>query len=182
MKLALESKIGNKISMHVGIMSWLVEHASCLLTIAQIGADGKTPYARLKGRQSTQPLVQFGERVMFYRERRNHERKDAGSSRWQDGIFVGIDRRSGESICIADNSAMKARTLRRVPDNLRWDVTTLKEMTCTPWNTKGNCAKVSAPAHSPERMAETAGVLLFAPPMFTTFFGWTQSPEIMLSK
>ena len=32
---------------------------------------------------------------------------------------------------------MKARTMRRVSQNLRWDIEGLRSMICTPWNLRG---------------------------------------------
>ena len=63
LKDSLEYKINAKIEPDHPIMTWIVEHASNLQRRCQVGADGKTPYERSKGRRSRRPVAQIGEKI-----------------------------------------------------------------------------------------------------------------------
>ena len=64
LKLALESRIGNKVEEHLDIVPWLIRHAAMLLNIGQRGQDGRSAWERVKGRRFNSELPEFGERVM----------------------------------------------------------------------------------------------------------------------
>ena len=65
MKLALEERIGQKISPTASVMHWLIEYASVILNLFEVGPDGKVPYQRLRGRKLKNRLSEFGEQVLF---------------------------------------------------------------------------------------------------------------------
>ena len=45
------------------LTAWMVHHAAQVLCSCTVGADGFTPFRRLKGRKFGTPLAGFGERV-----------------------------------------------------------------------------------------------------------------------
>ena len=64
-KLCLEERIGQKIPPTHPLVAWLVEHAALLLNAMQVGEDGNTAWARLRGRDFGQKLLGFCEAVMY---------------------------------------------------------------------------------------------------------------------
>ena len=50
MKLAPEKNIGQKLMSDASIIHWLMEYASVILKMFEVGSDGKVPYQRLCGR------------------------------------------------------------------------------------------------------------------------------------
>ena len=52
LKDAFETRIRNKITADHPVLSWLVEFAAVLVNRYEVGHDGKTPYERLRGKQS----------------------------------------------------------------------------------------------------------------------------------
>ena len=52
-KLDFESHIGERIPSDHDLIPWLIEYVAVLLNRGQVGADGKTPYERLKGNVRT---------------------------------------------------------------------------------------------------------------------------------
>ena len=65
MKGYLESRVGQRIGTTLPMLLWLVEYAGVLFSKFRVGADGKTPIERLKGRRSHMGLADFGESVMY---------------------------------------------------------------------------------------------------------------------
>ena len=64
LKVALEKRIGGRISADRAVLKWAVEYVGFVSTRFKVGEDGLTPYERLKGRKFKRPLVEFGELVM----------------------------------------------------------------------------------------------------------------------
>ena len=57
--------MGERISSDHDLVPWLIEYAAVLLNRGHVGADGKTPYERLKGKRANLPGLQFGERIRW---------------------------------------------------------------------------------------------------------------------
>ena len=64
-KLSIETRINEKLSVRHPLFAWLVEFCADLYNRFQIGSDGKTAHQRLKGKHSSQVMVEFGTAVMF---------------------------------------------------------------------------------------------------------------------
>ena len=44
---------------------WLVKHAADVINITRVGMDGKTAFARWKGRNFNKKVAEFGEHVWY---------------------------------------------------------------------------------------------------------------------
>ena len=51
LKLAVEAWLGSELDVHHLMFAWMVEHAADILTKCSLGADGRTPYERIKGKR-----------------------------------------------------------------------------------------------------------------------------------
>jgi hypothetical protein len=102
-----------------------------------VGKDGKTCDERLKGKSSQRPIVQFGECVWFKPIKRNSDNMAKYEARWYDGVWIGINERSGEGIVMCGNQVVKCRCIRRKPPSERWNGHLLKEFTKPPWAPNG---------------------------------------------
>ena len=101
LKIALESRIKEKVTVDMRIFNWIVEHACLIINRYQVGKDGKTPYRRITGKQCNQQIIEFGEQVMAKPMRKpQSNRKRALASRWIYGTWVGVTQRSGEHLVI----------------------------------------------------------------------------------
>ena len=78
--------------------------------------------------------MEFGERVMW----KHHPGKvmEKLNARWGNGLFLGVRARSNELIIIDETSKelKYVRTVRRVPEEQRWDSNNLQWVTMVPWN------------------------------------------------
>ena len=53
--------------------------------------------------------------------------------RWHSGVFVGVDRRTGQYVIYSDDQRL-ARTVVRVPEADKWCKESLSAVRCTPWD------------------------------------------------
>ena len=65
MRSALEARWQVRFPADSVVWPWLAEFAGSLLTRAQVGADSKTAYERLRGKEAKLPGFEFGEGVMW---------------------------------------------------------------------------------------------------------------------
>ena len=63
----LEEKWGVKLDAEHVIWPWVVEMVSWLASRAEVGADGKTAYERVKGKKARIEGLEFGEGVLWKR-------------------------------------------------------------------------------------------------------------------
>ena len=54
--------------------------------------------------------------------------------RWHSGVFVGIDRRTGQYKIYSDDQVRLARTVVRVPEVDKWCKDSLSGVRITPWD------------------------------------------------
>ena len=123
-KLALEKRIGVPINKNWQVINVMAEHASYIINRCLKGADGKTPFQRLKGYESSKPLLEFGEQVWAKPLRtKEWNRRVSLESRWIPATWVGVNVRTGEHLTILpDGGALiRVRTVKRRPIDERWN-------------------------------------------------------------
>ncbi len=64
-KLDVENNIGMKIPVDHPIVIWMLEHVALLLSAVVRKEDGTTPWFKVRGRPFAQPLLAFGESVLW---------------------------------------------------------------------------------------------------------------------
>ena len=138
LKDALEERLNETLLPTSPALPWLVEHAAWLYNHCHEGMDGMTTSEREKGAKSTQPIAEFGESVLYRplrgeagRESEKHEKFEA---RLEDGIFLGIEDRSGEARIGTVHGVVKCRDFRRKPESERWSAEAVRRFAGTPWD------------------------------------------------
>ena len=131
---SLEENIGAHIPVKHPITPWLVKWSGDVLNWTVRGEDGQTPYQRVRGKTFTTRLVCFGECVRY--KLRSHEplANSPDGKRTHLGIFLGVDRKTGQYILFGDHGVKLARTIFRVPNNCKWDRDKLQSVNITPYN------------------------------------------------
>ena len=130
LRSALEQRVGTKISIEHPIIPWLVRHAGLNITRFQIRDDGMTSFHKLKGYKGIMPICEFGEIVHF----RPHDVLKQGgyNDRFEDGIWLGFDARSGENIVGTDKGVFRTGSMRRKASDEQWSLEIMNGMTGTP--------------------------------------------------
>ena len=116
----IEYKLGITINYDHPIIAWMTEHVSTLFNRYTVGRDGRTPYERLKGKQSSIRMPPFAEKVLYkFQGEISHMPKL--EPRWSEGVFLGVNGRTDEYIIGTPTGTVKARSIQRVPDSEKWD-------------------------------------------------------------
>ena len=101
------------------LTAWMVYHAAQVICACMIGADGLTPFRRLKGRKFGTPLVGFGERVWL----RNPalERVNKFNPRCTEARLLGFCLRSSRYVVVDFDGRFRfVRTIKRASPDDRW--------------------------------------------------------------
>ena len=107
-KLALEEKIGEVLKVDTAAMAWLVEHCADILNKCQQGKDGRTPYERLRGKQFSGFMLEFGSQVML----RVMDKVSGGvmQERWVEGTWLGSRFTTLEHLVARKSDGVVVRT------------------------------------------------------------------------
>ena len=133
-KLALEANINARIPAEHPILAWIVEHAAYLLNRCVLGTDGRTAWGRLHGKESTEKICQFGEKVLWYVPKKQRAKLDV---RWRHGIFLGRSMSSDQNfIGLPDGSVTGARAMIRLVAKKRWDTEKIGNISAMPMEVK----------------------------------------------
>ena len=98
------------------------------------GQDGNTPYHRVRSKPFVTKLLRFGEICRF--KNRAHEPLSATGDgrRWHTGVFIGVDRRTGQYMIHGGDEVKYARTVLRMPEANKFDKDELGKIASTPWD------------------------------------------------
>ena len=90
-------------------MPWIIEHAAQLKNRHMVGADGRTPTERLRGRGVQRPVYELGEKVLFLPLARAR-RGDFGA-RLDYGIYLGCRSFDGQAYIGTPSGVIRCRTV-----------------------------------------------------------------------
>jgi thiol-disulfide isomerase/thioredoxin len=132
-KLALESSVGIRFPAIRPIMSWIAKHAADMIDKFHVGPDGKTSYEIMKDEKYSRSLVEFGEKIFFRHGKLSENKLEA---RWEEGIFLGTEWRTGAAHVGAKDGVLEAHGIRRVPQEVRWNSELVQSVKGFPWRQK----------------------------------------------
>ena len=122
------------------IFPWLVRAVGYLWTRYHIKTTGSTPFFDLFQEDFKQPMLPFGETVLFRsavsqsgRLLRN-KRQYSGDPLWHRGIYLGRTEDSHEHLIGTDQGCIRCRSVRRLHGLSQHDKTLLNNLAGTPWN------------------------------------------------
>ena len=127
MKDALEAKLKHKFEYKHGLFDWMIIWSAGLVTRYSKKESGKSAYEDIRGKESSTPIAEFGERICFM-----PKTSDKQQARFSSGIFLGLQRRSNEAIIGTESGVYKARTIRRLAPEAKWDIEYIKRIVGTP--------------------------------------------------
>ena len=111
MKSALDSTYKTELGENHVLIPWLVSYASSVMNKSTIDIGGKTAHERCRGRRFNNQLPEFGECVMYHKTMsKKHGEKLV--SRWESGIYLGVNESSQELIMGAPTELSKPASLR----------------------------------------------------------------------
>ena len=121
------------------VFEWLVEWAATTLTRFVIRSDGKTSYEKTGGRtRDNLPMATFGERVCYLPLKTN-KRDRSKLERLREGIWMGMRLRTNEALIGTPGGVVKARTIKILPEDEKWNGASILDVKGTPKETKSTC-------------------------------------------
>ena len=164
--ISLEEKIDARLPQESPIIAWCIEYAATLLNYFNEGKDGKTPLERHRGLKHDRPVAEFGECVLYLPLDRTSHPVHCPEPRYEDGIWLGMDVRTTEVLIGTPSGIVRARSVRRRPEEERFSAQELLKISGTPWNpTPGiDARQLSAAALLPPEVITDEGLADDPPP------------------
>ena len=101
-------------------LPWMCEHAASVINRARKDLDGHTAWWNLKGRSWRQPLIPFGEKVLYLPTGKLDRR--VGARFLDDGIYYGLHEGTLGHWIGTVHGVVEARAVRRLPPEARRDL------------------------------------------------------------
>ena len=132
LKEQIEGESGVILNCDDNIVLWMVRWAAMLCSRYLVGKDGRTAFERRRGRRCNIPTVAYGEKVWFKQIKDSKDTDNKFESDWQEGIWLGHQRSSNETLVGTRDGVVRAYAIRRQEEEQRWDGKFIKEMKGTP--------------------------------------------------
>ena len=114
-------------------MPWMIRHAAWLINRYLIHSDGLTSYQRRWERDYKHAICEFGETVLY---RVPAKQLVKGDLALHKAIWLGVDDSNGESFVGTTEGVIRARTIRRLQQDFKYDEQLLNQQHGTPWAPK----------------------------------------------
>ena len=131
-KSGCESKLKMKIERDHPLFQWMVPWAATIINRYVRDTRGRTAYQRRTGREAKKNVCEFGEKILYYPLKGAHREKDKAEAKWRYGIWRGIADKSDEVTIGTEEGTVKARAIRRLAEQSKWDRETVDRMRGTP--------------------------------------------------
>lgn len=132
LKSCLEEHYGKVVHAKHPILCWMVDYCGCLLSRFQLGADGRTPYERSTGKKWKIQLPEFGECIL-YEPIKGEQSRSKLDPKFEPGIYLGLQEGTGMRWIGTDGGVVRSWSIKRLPDEDKWNVEQLDAMIGLPW-------------------------------------------------
>ena len=112
------------------LMPWMIRHAVWLINRYLIHSDGLTSYQRRWERDYKQAICEFGEMVLY---RVPAKQLIKGDLALHKAIWPGVDDCNRQFFVGTTKGVIRARTIRRLQQDLKYDEQQLNQQHGTPW-------------------------------------------------
>ena len=127
LKCHIEAETGLEIDKMVDLMSWVVRWSGELITRYHIGKDKETAYERIRGKACNRPACQVSESVLYMPFDSPQTDENKSEARMREGIWLGANERTEETIIGTNVGVVKCRTIQRKPEGSQWNAAQLME-------------------------------------------------------
>ena len=135
-KAQVESNYSISMSTKHCLLPWIVRHAAWTVNRYVIHSDGYTSFERRWGRNYERAVCEFGETLLYLPPQ--HKKLPKADLRTQKCIWLGKVSETGESYVATEQGVLKARTVKRLQPDFKYDFALLNKVSGTPWAPKGN--------------------------------------------
>jgi hypothetical protein len=159
-RMALEHKLGKEIRPNHPIMPFLVMSVGWFITRFQTREHGGSSFKYLHGKEYGGEVAEMGEQLWYRISARVESGQGKYEARFAKGIWVGKSE-FDDSHLVVDlvRGLQKVRTVRRMPQEFRWNAELLEIIEVSPWNPKTKAVEGAKyrSLYITERMIDTHG-------------------------
>ena len=137
MKEVIESKCGVKLRSDGPLITWMIRHASWLVTRFSVGEDGRTAFQRQHNVPYSGKVLAFGSKVEAKINDQEMKRSKFDTT-FVTGVYLGRAIESDEHCVGTKRGVVSVRTVRPYDADNIWNATVIGEMKGTPWNLDGS--------------------------------------------
>ena len=127
------------------ILPWWVERAGSIFSKCQKGRDGRTPSERLHGKKSQHKSFCHSGRKVQARPIAS-EPLNRMNPRYKLGVWLGVRNHSAECFVETAEGVFRAREVRRMEHQNRWDKEAINNVVGVPWRIADGKWTVDRPA------------------------------------
>ena len=138
LKSSTKSNFRTEIGPSHPLIPWINEHAAQLKNRYMVGADGRTPIKKLRGRGLQRPVCELGEKVLF--SPLAPARRGEFGARFDYGIYLGCRSFDGQAYIGIPSGVIRCRTVRQLSAQERRDIDFVLSIKETPWSPDGERA------------------------------------------
>ena len=131
---ALEKHLGGRIPLEAPVVAWMISYAATLINYYRVGKDGRTPLERHRGEKTERPLAEFGELVHYLPLDRKNNTSHSPDVKYEDGVWLGVEMQSTEAIIGTPSGIVRARSVKRRPEDVRWSMAEILAIQGSPWD------------------------------------------------
>ena len=133
-KAQVESNYSMTMSTKHCLLPWIVRHAAWTVNRYVIHSDGYTSFERRWGRNYERAICEF---ALLYLPPQ-HKKLPKADLRMQKCIWLGKVSETGENYVATESGVQKARTVRRLQPDFKYDLALLNKVSGTPWAPRRN--------------------------------------------
>ena len=119
--LSLGINIGRKLKSDDAIWPRFIENAADFFNRFKVGEGGLTPFKRMKGRESNQPIAAFGGKMLYHVPKQISKTRGNATARWEEAILLGFHVKSNEYMSGSKRGVIKVHSIKITAPELCWD-------------------------------------------------------------
>ena len=125
MRLSMQDSLKKTIPVQGRLSAWLTSWSATILNRYWVMKNGRTAFQMVNGHQCRRPVARFGEMVQF---KLAGDHKDKAETMWRNGVFLGMNAKSIDSIISTEDGIQMARTVRARPEGESWDLDAISKL------------------------------------------------------
>ena len=106
MRSCLESDMGARLPISHPVFAWMVEAAADYVNRFRESKPGATPIEIIKGQHQPRKMADFGECVLYLPANDNKDNTHKAGEKFSEGVWLGLNPRTGEAIIGTESRAM----------------------------------------------------------------------------
>ena len=126
--------MGARLPVSHPVFAWMIEAAADYVNRFRESRPGSTPIEIIRGQHQPRKMADFGECVFFLPAKDNKEGMHKADEKFSEGIWLGMNPRTGEAIIGTDNGIEMARTVRRKVESEAFDHRKILSIKIAPWD------------------------------------------------